>query len=129
MVMTFIVHIVAGTVGLISGFLALSVTKGAALHRQAGMVFVFAMLTMCTAGLILEAVRMHAPAANFSGALITAYLVTTGLTTVHPVKTGSQWIHIGGMLLVIGVAVYVYRKTRPAATTNTGTAPVVQPSR
>ena len=38
------------------------------------------------------------------------------------------WQWLGLILLVIGLAMLVYKKTRPA-TTNTGTAPVVQPTR
>ena len=39
------------------------------------------------------------------------------------------WQWIGLVLLVIGLAVLVYKKTRPARTDNAGTAPVVQPTR
>jgi hypothetical protein len=39
------------------------------------------------------------------------------------------WQWLGLILLVIGLAVYAYEKTRPAATTNTGTAPAIQPTR
>jgi len=37
------------------------------------------------------------------------------------------WQWLGVVLLVIGLALYVYKRSRPA--TNTGTAPVVQPTR
>ena len=39
------------------------------------------------------------------------------------------WQWIGLILLVIGLAMLVYKKTRPASGTGTGTAPVVQPTR
>lgn len=39
------------------------------------------------------------------------------------------WQWLGLILLIIGVAMYVYKKTRPAATDSAGTAPVVQPTR
>jgi hypothetical protein len=41
------------------------------------------------------------------------------------------WQWIGLILLIIGVAMYVYKKTRPANPANPGanTAPVVQPTR
>ena len=41
------------------------------------------------------------------------------------------WQWVGLILLVIGVAIYIYQKKRPAATTTPGTssAPVVQPTR
>lgn len=43
------------------------------------------------------------------------------------------WQWIGLVLLIIGLAVLTYRRTRPAPTPSTtpeiGTAPVIQPSR
>ena len=41
-----LVHIVGGTLGLVSGFVALFAAKGARLHRSSGMLFVSAMLTL-----------------------------------------------------------------------------------
>ena len=38
------------------------------------------------------------------------------------------WQWLGVILLVIGLGLLAYKRTRPAAT-NTGTAPVVQPTR
>jgi len=81
---TLFVHILAGSVGLVSGFVALYAVKGARLHRKAGMVFVCAMLTMCTVGLLIAVVRNRAPAVNVPAALLTSYLVITALTTVRP---------------------------------------------
>ncbi|HZN69032.1 MAG TPA: hypothetical protein VFB66_27375 [Tepidisphaeraceae bacterium] len=41
------------------------------------------------------------------------------------------WQWIGLILLIIGVALYIYKKTRPAnpSTPGANTAPVVQPTR
>ena len=39
------------------------------------------------------------------------------------------WQWLGVVLLIIGLALYVYKKTRPAGPTGTPTAPVVQPTR
>ncbi len=41
------VHILAGALGLVSGYVALYAVKGATLHRKSGMLFVYAMSTMC----------------------------------------------------------------------------------
>ena len=101
--MTYVVHIVAGGLGLVSGFVALYAAKGARLHRRAGMVFVYAMLTMCAAGGGIAAVRGVTPALNVPAALLTAYLVVTALTTVRPPAAGSRWLHVGGMLVALAV--------------------------
>ena len=101
--MTLVIHIIAGSLGLLSGYIALSSAKGATLHRRSGMVFVFAMLPMCAAGLIMAVGRGVAPALNVPAALLTSYLVITGLTTVHPLAAGSRWLDLGALLVAAAV--------------------------
>jgi len=60
--MTSLVHIVAGGLGLLSGYVALYATKGAALHRRSGMLFVDVMTTMAITGMLISAVEGVAPA-------------------------------------------------------------------
>lgn len=103
--LTLAVHVLAGGLGLVSGFVALYAAKGARLHRKSGMLFVYAMLTMCVAGVVMAAGRGVAPAVNISAGLLTAYLVITSLTTVRPPAAGSRWLDLGAMLvaLVVGL--------------------------
>ena len=61
--LTLAVHIIAGALGTVFGFVALYSAKGAWLHRKSGMLFVYAMLTMCFLGVLIAAVRGKAPAA------------------------------------------------------------------
>ena len=82
--MTYVIHIVAGALGLASGYVAIYSVKGATVHRKSGMVFVYAMLAMCLAGGSIAALRSVAPATNIPAAIITAYLIVTSLTTVRP---------------------------------------------
>ena len=100
---TLLVHILAGSLGLIAGFVALYSAKGAPLHRKAGRVFVVVMLTMTFSGIVIAAVRGAAPALNIPAALLTAYLVVTGLTTVRPPASGGRWLSLGAMGLAFGV--------------------------
>ena len=51
------IHILAGVVGLLSGFTSLFAAKGARLHRQSGNVFVWSMLIMGVSGAVLAAIR------------------------------------------------------------------------
>jgi hypothetical protein len=104
----YLVHIAAGTVGLIAGYGAIASAKGAALHRKTGMVFVYAMLTMATLGSVIAATRNVAPALNIPAALVTAYLVITSLATVRPVA-GAR-LTVGAMLvaLVVGLATMTF---------------------
>lgn len=103
--MTLLVHIVAGGLGLVTGFVALYAAKGARLHRGSGTLFAYAMLTMCAAGLILAAVRGVAPAINLPAALLTASLVVTGLTTLRPPSAGARRLDAGATVVALGVGV------------------------
>lgn len=103
--MLLLVHIVAGGLGLLSGYVALSVAKGARLHRQSGKLFVYAMLTMCLAGGTIAAMWSRSPGINLPAALLTAYLVITALLTVRPPVAGERWLNLGLMLVALGVGV------------------------
>ncbi len=100
--MLYAVHIVAGSLALLGGYVALYSAKGAAVHRKAGMLFVFAMLTMAIAGTTIAAVRGVAPAVNIPAGMLTSYLVITALTTVRPIP-GARWRD--PMLMVVALAV------------------------
>ena len=103
MAMTYVIHIAAGSLALISGFIALYVIKGATLHRRAGLVFFFSMLTMGVFGIAIAIVRGVAPAVNVPAGLLTAYLVVTGLATVRPLPVSTRWLNAGAALVALGV--------------------------
>ena len=107
--MIFILHIAAGSVGIISGFFALFAAKGAERHRRAGMIFVFSMLAMSVGGLSLAILLNSSPAVNGSAAVLTAYLVATGAMTVKPLRFNTRAITIGGMAIVAVLAVLDFR--------------------
>ena len=94
-------HVLAGALGLLSGFLALASVKGMPLHRRSGMVFVWTMLAMCAAGLVLTLASGIWVPINGAAALLTAYLVTTSLTTVRPPAAHGRTLHAGLMTLAL----------------------------
>lgn len=100
------IHILGGSLGLITGLIALFVVKGGRVHRGSGMLFVYAMITMGLMGSLLSAIWGKQPASNIPVGLLTAYLVTTALTTVRPPGPGSRGLSLGLMVLafVLGVA-------------------------
>jgi len=100
---TYVVHILAGILVVCSGYVALYATKGATVHRKAGMVFGFAMLTTAVFGMVIAVVRGVAPAINVPAALLTSYLVITSLHTIRPVATESRWLDIGALLVALAV--------------------------
>jgi len=97
------VHILAGAVGIMSGFVALYAAKGATVHRKSGMVFVYAMLTMAGLGAGIAAIRGVAPKTNVPAAVLTAYLVITALITVRPPAGWSRRLDIALMLVALSV--------------------------
>jgi hypothetical protein len=81
-----LVHILAGSAGILTGFVALYASKGAPLHRRIGLVFVWTMLVMSLTGTFIALSRWVAPAVNAPAGVLTAYLVLTGLTTLRASK-------------------------------------------
>ena len=101
--MTYVVHILAGGLGLVFGYVALYAAKGATLHRKSGMLFVYVMLTTAVFGIVIAAGRGVVPAVNIPAGLLTSYLVITALTTVRPPAAGSRWLDPGLVLVALAV--------------------------
>ncbi len=95
------VHIIGGTVGLVSGFMALFAAKGAKLHRSSGTLFFYAMLTLGASGAVLGLAENEP--GNVVAGLLTATMVVTALTTVRPRTRGMRWLDIGAMLVGLPV--------------------------
>ena len=76
-----LVHICAGTLGLLSGTAAMSFRKGSPRHVLAGRVFVVSMLTMAVVAVYLAIVR-HQPN-NIGGGILTFYLIGTAWLTAR----------------------------------------------
>lgn len=98
-----VIHIIAGGLGILSGFVALYAAKGATVHRRSGRVFFYAMLTTAIVGGVIAAVRDVAPAINIPAGLLTAYLVITALMTVRPPTSLSRWLHPGLMVVALAI--------------------------
>lgn len=94
-----VVHIAAGAVSLIAGYIALYSRKGERLHRRAGMAFFYAMLLMCSLGALIAIVRGAAPALNVTASVLTAYLVITSLTTLREPNAASPYVEPGLMVI------------------------------
>ena len=77
------VHVLAGAIAILSGYVALVATKGAALHRKSGVVFAGSMLVMSLSGAVI-AIGHPGAAVNVPAGLVTAYLIATGFVTVQP---------------------------------------------
>jgi len=97
------VHIVAASLGILSGYVALYAAKGASLHRRSGTLFVYAMVAMAMLGAAIAGIWSVAPTTNIPVGLLTAYLVITALTTVVPRDKKTRRLDIGLMIVALGV--------------------------
>src|SRR5258707_15809820 len=76
-----LVHICAGTLGLLSGTAAMSFRKGSSCHVLAGKIFVASMLTMAACAVYLAIVRNQPN--NIGGGILTFYLIGTAWLTAR----------------------------------------------
>ena len=74
-----LLHIAAGTLGMLSGFVAVFLLKGSRRHALAGNVFVSAMIGLSVSGFYLA--LMKSQPTNVAAATLTLYLVTTAWMT------------------------------------------------
>jgi uncharacterized membrane protein len=100
---TLVIHITAGALGLVLGYIALGATKGGPVHRKAGMLFVFAMVTMAIIGMLMSAVQGIWVPVNVPAGWTTAYLVTTSLATIRRPDGWSRRLDVALMILALGV--------------------------
>ena len=79
------VHVFAGMVALIVGYVALFAAKGGRLHKQTGRIFVYAMVVMGLGGSFLAAINPNGSPTNIVAGLVTFYLVTTAMRSVREI--------------------------------------------
>jgi uncharacterized membrane protein len=99
-----VAHIFGGSLAIAAGFVAIAAPKGAAWHRKGGMVFFYAMLLMATLAVLMAAARGVAPGSNIPVAVLTIYLVFTGVKAVRPPGPPRIKRHLVRMCLALFVA-------------------------
>jgi len=101
------VHITAGVLALVFGYVALYATKGAALHRKSGLLFVGAMAVLSVSGALIAFSKSSS--ISVVAGLLTFYFVTTALLTVRPRVQESQWINVVAMLFALTIALLAFK--------------------
>jgi uncharacterized membrane protein len=94
-------HVGMGLIGLVSGFIAITVRKGGKWHRRSGNVFVYAMIAM---GITASAIAVYEGAPTVVGGVLTAYLVFTAYTAVKPLPGDTRRIDVGLAMLAFTIA-------------------------
>jgi hypothetical protein len=93
-----LLHIIAGTLGMLSGYVAVFLLKGSRRHGLAGNVFVIAMLCLSASGVYLALLKSQP--GNVVGGTLTFYLVATAWMTARR-KDGEPGIFDWGALLIV----------------------------
>ena len=99
-----LIHICGATVGLLSGFLAISFRKGSGWHAAAGNIFLASMLGM-TASAAVIAAFIRPNMLNLVAGLLTFYLVATGWWTARRREGGTGIFDLAALLFVCAVGV------------------------
>ena len=116
-----ILHILAGTVGLLSGTFAIAVRKGSRIHRASGNIFTVAMLTLASSALCLAI--MKSQHGNVVGSILTFYMITTAWLAgrrrvLGKLDLAALLVGIGGAAAIITLGVWTVHhpdKNAPAA--------------
>ena len=104
-----ILHILGGSIGLISGTFAIAVSKGSRLHRVSGNAFTIAMLTLASSGFVLAILKSQT--GNIIGSVITFYMISTAWLAGRRRNTGPlDWaalvVGIGGAAAILTFAIH-----------------------
>jgi hypothetical protein len=113
-----LLHIVAGTLGMLSGFVAVFLRKGSRRHGLAGNVFVVSMLGLSASGVYLAI--MKSQPGNILGGTLTFYLVATAWMTARRRDGEPGILDWGGLLVVLGVGACQLTFGMEAALSQTG---------
>ncbi|HLK22650.1 MAG TPA: hypothetical protein VKT81_27075 [Bryobacteraceae bacterium] len=99
------IHIAAGGLAIVLGSAALIASKGQTLHRRAGLLFVYAMLTMAISGTIL-AMRQSLTNGNVMGGIMSCYFVVTALTAVRQKSVWTGRLNLAALIVVTGLTLF-----------------------
>ena len=110
-------HIIAGAVGLLAGFITILLAKGNGDHRRYGKLYLYAMLTLGLTGVVVALVR-DIPLSMLNG-LVICYLVLSSLSAIkngaYRVSHWDSWLAGGAWALVLAFAWYAYQVSQTAA--------------
>jgi hypothetical protein len=111
-------HICAGTLGMLSGFAAVSFRKGSRRHRTTGNVFVLSMLCLSASGVYL-ALMKHEPG-NVLGGALTFYLVATAWVIARRRDAEIGIFDWGALLIPLAVVAVTVNYGIEAESSQTG---------
>jgi uncharacterized membrane protein len=99
------IHIAAGALAVVFGYIALIVQKGGTIHRRSGLLFVYAMLVMGFTASTIELLKTPT-GPNVRAGFLVAYFVGTALTTVRPESRWTRRINIAALTIAATLALF-----------------------
>jgi uncharacterized membrane protein len=114
------IHIAAGLIALIAGFVALFARKGSPVHRRAGNVFAAAMLVMSSTGATM-AIFIKPNPVNVMAGSVTFYMVCTAWLAVKRTVADSRGVTTVLMLGAFGLGAFAWSLVSEALANPRGT--------
>jgi uncharacterized membrane protein len=111
-------HICGGTLGVLSGTVAIFLRKGSRQHALAGTVFVMSMMALGGSGAYMAILKMQP--GNILGGLFTCYLVATSWIAAKRKQVSTGIFDWGALLLVSALTIAELTLGLEAATSPTG---------
>lgn len=102
-----LLHILAGTLGMFSGAVAIIARKGSRPHILAGRIFVFSMLFMATGAIYLAIVKNQP--SNIGGGFLTFYLIGTAWLAARRKGWGTSPVEWLAVLIPLGIGILGWR--------------------
>jgi uncharacterized membrane protein len=114
-----LLHIGTGTLGMLSGFVAVSFRKGSRRHNLAGRVFVVSMLILAATGVYLAVLKSQP--GNILGGAVTFYLVATAWITARRRNLETNILDWVALLVVLTLTAFELSYGLEAAVSREGT--------
>jgi uncharacterized membrane protein len=96
-----VLHIIAGTLGTLSGFVAVFLRKGSNRHGLVGNVFVIAMLALSASGVFLAVMKFQP--GNILGGTFTFYMVATAWMAARRGEVQTSVLNWGALLVALAL--------------------------
>lgn len=114
-------HIAGGTVGILSGVVAIAARKGAPVHRAAGKTFFVSMFIAYAIGAGVAPFLETGQRPNFVAGILALYLLVTAWRTVRIPKIAPGAVEYGGLILALAIVGLGLIFMRIGANSATGT--------
>ncbi len=98
-----VLHILGGTLGILTGFVAIAVSKGQQLHRVAGKVFFAAMFISYLLAAMVAPFLNSGQRPNSVAALLALYLLFSGVSAARRRTFTASWRERAGLVVAVFV--------------------------